>query len=101
MGLVCQLECPECKAKVYVGTKVPQVLCPECKKGIIVNPKAKLGGKMTDRKMRHIFSSKDDAKISTCPNCKTQFTTPPSLFRGKVFCPSCHTEVQLEGVSQI
>lgn len=101
MGLVCQLICPECKSKVYLASNISQVTCPNCKKGTIVNAKARLGGRSIVKSKRHVFVSKQETITSSCPKCGTQFTTPPALFRGKVFCPSCGTEVKLEGVTQI
>lgn len=101
MGLVCQLKCPKCNATVYIANNISQVTCPECKEGTIVNAKARLGGRSIEKDKRHVFVSKEETITSTCPSCNTQFTTPPALFRGKVFCPSCATEVKLEGVTQI
>ncbi len=101
MGVVYQIACPECKKKVYIGSNVAQVQCPECKKGVIVNEKNKLSSKPTTKGKTHVFSSGNESKTSICPKCNTQFSTPAPLFRGKVFCPSCATEVKLEGVTQI
>lgn len=102
MGLVYHIECPACKKKVYIGAHVSQIQCPECKQGTIVNTKCKLSSRTIEKSQRFVFSEKNqESKTSTCPQCNTQFTTPPPLFRGKVYCPSCATEVKLEGVTQI
>lgn len=101
MGLVYHIACPECKKKVYIGSHISQLQCPECKKGKIVNAKNKLSSGKFIKSQKFVFTSKQETKTSTCAKCNTQFSTPAPLFRGKIFCPACGTEVKLEGVTQI
>lgn len=101
MGLVYHLECPECKKEIYMGAHITRIKCPECQKAFIENPKHKNRKIAPQRADKYVQVSPHESKTSTCPKCNTSFSTPAPLFRGKVFCPSCGTEVKLEGVTQI